>query len=166
MSGPVENPPNVPGSGKPGNGHADPRRSVADSPWFWVGLFACWAVVGLVVVAPKYAKRHGRLAVQQQGREYAWKDRLRGNPAATADGQAERKSDVDSAPNGADPSRHAFTLLPLLIVFAGLSAAAALGLRTWRSREAVVAAASDGRPSDVFRASSQPCAIVDDGLAR
>lgn len=45
------------------------RRPLTDSPWFWLGLFASMALLALVVVAPKYDRRQGRLVVQQEVRE-------------------------------------------------------------------------------------------------
>jgi hypothetical protein len=140
MSGSANETPNA-GPGEPGE-IGSPPRGVADSPWFWIWLFAGWAVLGLVAVAPKYIQRHGRLAVQQQGREEAWRKRVEGRPSgliqeAVADSEqplaSEREPDA-----GPDPGRLAPTLLPLLLLFVGVVVVAAVAVRRWSPRAVVV----------------------------
>lgn len=49
------------------------ERAATDSPWFWAMLFACAALVGLVVIAPKYTVRHDNIQRQDQGRWEVWR---------------------------------------------------------------------------------------------
>ena len=39
------------------DGPAGNRRSMTDSPWYWVYLFTTAAIVGLVLIGPKFAER-------------------------------------------------------------------------------------------------------------
>ena len=47
------------------------ERSVTDSPWFWVCLFATAALIGLAAIGPKYAKRQAQIEREFQGRQRA-----------------------------------------------------------------------------------------------
>jgi hypothetical protein len=48
---------------------------LTDSPWFWLGLFAAMALVGLAVIGPKFARRSQRLETQQRVREQVWREK-------------------------------------------------------------------------------------------
>jgi hypothetical protein len=51
----------------------DPARAATDSPWFWAMLFASAALIGLVVIAPKYTIRHDNIQRQDEGRWEVWR---------------------------------------------------------------------------------------------
>jgi len=55
---------------------AAPRISLTDSPWFWIGLFAWAAILGLIAIGPKYAARQQGLERRQEGRETGWRNRV------------------------------------------------------------------------------------------
>ncbi|UUO08713.1 hypothetical protein M4951_10435 [Blastopirellula sp. J2-11] len=44
---------------------------IADSPWFWLYLFAMCALAGGLVMAPKYGARQATLEKQHQARQRA-----------------------------------------------------------------------------------------------
>jgi hypothetical protein len=70
-----------------------PRDRLADSPWFWVCLFASVAVMGLVAIGPKYQQREARLETQLKMRDHL----SRGNHAAES---SEASGDLQT--NGSD----------------------------------------------------------------
>lgn len=59
-----------------------PRTSPTDSPWFWMGLFAWAAILGLLVIGPKYAARQQGLERRQEGRETGWRNRVANGDAS------------------------------------------------------------------------------------
>lgn len=74
-SSPAENPQDVadgPARGGPRNAEpASPRGSITDSPWYWLHLFCVAALVGLVLVGPKFAERQAGVERKFQGRQRA-----------------------------------------------------------------------------------------------
>lgn len=92
------------------------RERLMDSPWYWVHLFCVASLVGLVLVAPKFAQRQSMVERKFQGRQRASLQR-NGKAAETS----------LSMPD----SRHV-VLLPLYIVL-GLGAAGSW-IRLWHSR--------------------------------
>ena len=91
-----------------------PRESIADSPWFWVGLFAGMALLALIVVAPKYAQRQGRIEQRHENRQRMAEEQqgvVARDPAA-ADG-------TQPTQPGLREARARTSLLPLLL-FVGL----------------------------------------------
>jgi hypothetical protein len=51
--------------------------ALTDSPWFWGVLFSLMALVGLALIAPKFAKRQGQLERRFRGREQSALERQR-----------------------------------------------------------------------------------------
>lgn len=106
------------------------RESLAESPWLWGGLFAAMAILALVVVAPKYAQRQGRL-------EQRFENRIR-----TAQQQQQSAGDQDPLATGpaAEPmapmrdARARTSLRPLLLVVLGLLFASVMLLVLRRRR--------------------------------
>src|SRR3954465_7812428 len=45
------------------------NRSVTDSPWFWVYLFATAALIALALIGPKFAARQAQIEREFQGRQ-------------------------------------------------------------------------------------------------
>lgn len=48
-----------------------PRRSILDSPWYWLYAFCAAGLVALLLMSPKYAARQTQLERNHQGRERA-----------------------------------------------------------------------------------------------
>jgi hypothetical protein len=48
-----------------------PPRSITDSPWFWVCLFAAAGLIGLALISSKYGKRQAQIEREFQGRQRA-----------------------------------------------------------------------------------------------
>jgi hypothetical protein len=120
---------------------------LTDSPWFWLCLFGCAALIGLVVVAPKYAKRGQRLEWQHQGREHAFRER-----AVATTPTSDRSDDGESQtlkPRAAavDPPAPA-SVWPLIAAIGGvllLGGAAVFTLRMWRTDQSQPADAPPAR---------------------
>jgi hypothetical protein len=49
--------------------HSSQNR-LADSPWFWLCLFASAAVLALIAIGPKYRQREARLETQLRMRDH------------------------------------------------------------------------------------------------
>jgi len=93
------------------------RPSLSDSPWFWAYLFGVAALIGAVLVAPKYGQRQAQIEREYQGRERALE---------LQHGQA---------PQGqlSTPRQTIIPLRPLLVAVAIATAGA--WLLFWRSRQ-------------------------------
>ena len=59
-----------------------PRRSILESPWYWLYVFCTAALVALALMGPKFAARQSQIERQYQGRERAQQQRLGREPAA------------------------------------------------------------------------------------
>ena len=102
------------------------RPSLAESPLFWICVFGGMALLGLAIIGPKYAQRHGRLVQQYEARTAAQTRELEPLPtdSATEVGQQQR---AVPRPRGGDAR-------PLLIVIGAIVLAAATGLVLQRIR--------------------------------
>jgi hypothetical protein len=101
-----------------------PPHPLPDSPWFWGLLFSVMALVGLGLIAPKFAKRQGQLERRFLGREQAAFERQRrfeGLPATDLADTAREPMPFD----GAAGAGQGDTIVPLwtLAIGAGLAAA-------------------------------------------
>jgi hypothetical protein len=47
------------------------RRSISESPWYWVYLFCTAGLVALVLAGPKFAARQSQIERTAQGRQRA-----------------------------------------------------------------------------------------------
>jgi heme exporter protein D len=91
---------------------------LGDSPWFWLALFGTIAVLALLAISPKYARRQLRLESRHQHRLQA---RSRRPDQAPTTPRRE-------LPAGARTDNPKATLVPLLAVFAMLAISGYLGL--------------------------------------
>ena len=48
-----------------------PRRSISESPWYWVYLFCTAGLIALVLAEPKFAARQSQIERKAQGRQRA-----------------------------------------------------------------------------------------------
>lgn len=103
------------------------RPSPTDSPWFWVGLFAWAAILGLVAIGPKYAQRQEGLERRQEGRETGWRQRVE-----TPSGES--ATEPRDAPPGSSRTLARRMLLPLVAMLALVWLAATWALLSRRRR--------------------------------
>lgn len=54
-----------------GSTSADDRPSVADSPWLWIALFVCGALIALTLITSKFQQRQYQLERQYEARQAA-----------------------------------------------------------------------------------------------
>ena len=117
---------------------APPKAPLAESPWFWLALFAGMALFALVVIQGKYTRRQGRidqryvdkLEAQQQAahkrRELVAQAEQSGG-AAVVVGQAEAEDAGDAEKEGVRMSEaRARTSLISLMVLGGVVVSLAL----------------------------------------
>lgn len=98
-----------------------------DSPWLWFGLFAAMGIIALVAVAPKYARRQGRL-------EQRYENRLRTQEQRQAAATGVSAETVAAAtPTRMGDARATSSLLSIALVLLVGFAAAAFFVR-WRNR--------------------------------
>jgi hypothetical protein len=51
------------------------RKSILESPWYWVYAFCTAALVAVAIIGPKFAERQAQIERQAQGRERAAQQR-------------------------------------------------------------------------------------------
>ena len=124
-----------------------PRTSPTDSPWFWIGLFAWAAILGLIAIGPKYAARQQGLERRQEGRETGWRNRV-------ADRASSEGASADGAADEPAPALARRMLLPLFAVL-GLVLIAATWAILIRRVKARVAALPDS-PSTAATTGTNP----------
>ena len=66
-----------------GSTPADDRPSVADSPWLWIAVFVCGALIALTLITPKFQRRQLQLERQYEARQAAGQS-VRGEDAGRA----------------------------------------------------------------------------------
>ncbi len=54
-----------------GSTPADDRPSVADSPWLWIAIFVCGALIALTLMSSKFQRRQLQLELQYEARQAA-----------------------------------------------------------------------------------------------
>jgi hypothetical protein len=59
-----------------------PRRSISESPWYWIYLFCTVGLVLLVLMEPKVIALLARDTNQAVGRQRAWQQQMGQDPAA------------------------------------------------------------------------------------
>lgn len=133
------------GSPRPTPSPPKDRRSMADSPWFWVCIFAGAALVGLLVIAPKYAHRSQRLWQRYQGYQEMHARQLTGSAKSP-----DMPTSPDEAPTATPRTgRSADSAPPSVWPVAGLLAAvlvfASLGIWWAQSRRRTAEHCSDTR---------------------
>jgi len=127
---------------------APPKAPLAESPWFWLALFAGMALFALVVIQGKYTRRQGRLdqryidklEAQQQAahkrRELVAQAEQSGG-AAVVVGQAEAEDADDAEKEGVRMSEaRARTSLFRLMVLFGVIAPIAIAMLIFVRRAA------------------------------
>lgn len=122
-----------------GNPASESEREWLDSPWVWFALFATIGLVALVAVAPKYAKRQGRLEQRYENRVRIQEQRQT-LPSSSAASDSAR-----SEPTRMSDARASTSLVPIALALAGVLAAAALAL-WWRTRRRTALAEPPGAP--------------------
>ena len=50
------------------------RPPITDSPWFWVELFSGMALLGILIIGPKFVQRQGQIERRFEGRQHAYSD--------------------------------------------------------------------------------------------
>lgn len=102
--------------------------SLAESPWFWVILFASMALAALVVVGPKYKLRQARLEQRYDNRiraEAAKQQRPSSDEqAAASNGGLEQPEMVGPGMTDVEPVAALWPLKILLIIVIVVSAVA------------------------------------------
>lgn len=109
----------------------------ADSPWLWFGLFAAMGIIALVAVAPKYARRQGRLEQRYENRLRTQEQRQAAATGATADRVA------NGSPARMGDARATSSLVPIALVLLAGFAVAVLLVR-WRTRRLQTLHPADG----------------------
>jgi hypothetical protein len=103
-------------------------KPLADSPLFWLLLFASAALVMLAVVQPKFAQREARLERMYHSRGRAaerFPPNAAGRPSDPREFEAEEY----------EPTEPIVTLRPLMFLLSGVVAAAWIALAVLRRRQ-------------------------------
>lgn len=103
-------------------------KPLADSPLFWLLLFASAALVMLAVVQPKFAQREARLE-----RMYHSRGRAAERTQASATRQPSDPREVEAEEYA--PAEPIVTLRPLMFLLSGVVAAAWIALAVLRRRQ-------------------------------
>ena len=83
------------------------REGITDKVWFWVGLFSGAAMLGALLIIPKYNRREATLELKYLGRQRAVPSKSpeingTGGPPTPAElSEAPSPTPIDRAPNGA-----------------------------------------------------------------
>ncbi len=88
------------------------RRSLTESPWYWLYLFATAGLIALIIMGPRYAGRQTQIESQSLKRQRA---------AMIVRGK-------QLPPEESETNETVITLRPLYIILAGILAAAWAGL--------------------------------------
>jgi hypothetical protein len=100
-------------------------RPITDSPWLWFFLFGAMALIALLAIGPKHARRQERIVRMQEARQ-------RGSQATTPLSTTQ-PADTENVPAG---QPEADTTLRFLQFFLEgvltVGALAALGIGVWR----------------------------------
>ena len=102
------------------------RGRIADSPWFWVALFLAAALVALVVIGPKYARRQ-RIIENKYRADQQRTEQPVSPPHEPANGQT--TGDTSTEPELLIPIEPLVALIAVLFA----AALAALYWSRWRS---------------------------------
>jgi hypothetical protein len=97
---------------------ASPRKSITDSPWYWVYLFCTAGAVALLLAGPKFAARQSQIERNSEDRLYVAQH--------VAKPQLEVNEQVADAPTATR-----ITLWPLYVVLGCMLSVAWFNL--WRS---------------------------------
>ncbi len=121
---------------------ANSPRKLTESPWFWVELFSYFALLALLVIGPKYARRQGVIEQRFKAKREIARQQYEGQSPADAveTGVARRVPSgwpVDGAREAevADSAGQPLivSLAPLFILLLAVLVAARVG-RLWLSR--------------------------------
>ncbi|HZZ73378.1 MAG TPA: hypothetical protein VFE24_14080 [Pirellulales bacterium] len=81
------------------------RPGVTDSGWFWLGIFSGGPLLGMLLIAPKYARREASIELKYIGRERAVPsgepEVNGGSPGAEEDNAPSRAPTPQAIPHGA-----------------------------------------------------------------
>ncbi len=97
------------------------HANLAESPWFWMALFAAIGILGLLVISPKYGTRQARM---EQRYQHRLKVRAM-QGAATDDASEPARDDQQDFSNPEPPPATAWPLVAatgaaLVVAIAGL----------------------------------------------
>jgi hypothetical protein len=106
-------------------------KPLADSPLFWLLLFASAALVMLAVVQPKFAEREARLERMYHSRGRAAE---RSPPSAARQPSDPREFEAEE-PEEYVPAEPIVTLRPLMFLLSGIVFAAWIALAVLRRRQ-------------------------------
>ena len=119
------------------------RKSILESPWYWLYAFCTAALVALLLLGPKFAERQAQIERQAQGRERAAQQRAGKTPSTPMSTAAAT----------------IITLRPIMLLLAGILAAA-WGMLWWRhfrrpNRGSVSSSAAEESPHTDLQLSSR-----------
>jgi hypothetical protein len=109
----------------------DQRPPLTDSPWFWVLAFSLMALLALVAIGGKYARRQTRLELQYQARERI-SERL--NAADNTKSEDATHRDGGRRRGFATPGNNLIPLWPLALVLLIIATFSAFMLTRGRGR--------------------------------
>jgi hypothetical protein len=103
---------------------SEPRRSISDSPWFWILIYSGWTFIALALLSAKYGARQSQLERQFQGRVHAEESKSGSTTAP------EKGLDAlpDASRNYSTPENTIIGLAPLAVIFGGIAFCAAVML--------------------------------------
>lgn len=117
---------------------ADSENRWSESPWLYFAVFAGVALLGILAIAPKYAKREAGLEQRYRARQGAAREKF----AAHEAGDATSRSPDHEQPAGAAEAQPVAThrellvpLTPLIIIIAAVLIAATAALAWVRYKQ-------------------------------